>query len=62
MISEKMTLERFTEILKEYGITDDRVIRFWNTKPTDNLNEGSLRVACEEQKILDEQKRRSQRQ
>jgi hypothetical protein len=38
-----MTRERFSEILKEYGFTDQQIELLWNTRPSDDLDEQKLR-------------------
>ena len=42
-----MEKPEFVRIMKEYGLTDSLVEALWATKPTDDLTESFLRVACE---------------
>jgi hypothetical protein len=35
--------ERFSKILKEYGFTDPQIEILWNTKPSADLDEQTLR-------------------
>lgn len=41
----RMTRERFTEILNEYGFTDLQIMLLWNDQP-DNLAESEFREAA----------------
>lgn len=45
-MSFKMTKERFTEILKEYGYSDKEINSLWYSRPSDNLDEERLRIAA----------------
>ncbi|MDP2629915.1 MAG: hypothetical protein Q8P56_00745 [Candidatus Uhrbacteria bacterium] len=38
-----MTRERFAEILKEYGFTDEQIKLLWDAEPPDDLDEQKLR-------------------
>ena len=41
-----MTKEKFAQILKEYGYSDQQIGLLWNKRPTDNINEQMLRSAA----------------
>jgi len=41
-----MSKERFAEILKEYGYSDNQINLLWNARPDDNLDEDKLREAA----------------
>jgi len=38
-----MTKERFAEILREYGYSEDLITDLWKTRPSDDLDEEDLR-------------------
>ncbi len=40
-----MTKERFYEILQEEGLPNEIIDGFWNTRPTDDLDESILRIS-----------------
>lgn len=42
-----MTEKRFSEILKEYGFTDNQINLLWNSRPSDDLDEDKLRKTAE---------------
>jgi|SRR3989344_6498951 len=43
----RVSKERFSEILKEYGFTDRQIEFLWDTRPSDDLNEHKLRETAE---------------
>lgn len=42
-----MTKEKFAEILKEYGFSDQQIELLWNTRPSSDLDEQKLRKTAE---------------
>ncbi len=44
-----MTKERFTEILKEYNYSDAQIEILWEARPSDDINEESLRKVAKEE-------------
>jgi len=42
-----MSRERFFEILKEYGFTDQQIELLWNSRPSGEINEQRLRETAE---------------
>ncbi|OGH68715.1 MAG: hypothetical protein A2754_02455 [Candidatus Magasanikbacteria bacterium RIFCSPHIGHO2_01_FULL_47_8] len=46
-VEDKMTEKRFSEILKEYGFTDNQINLLWNSRPSDDLDEDKLRKTAE---------------
>ena len=44
---QRMTRERFSEILEEYGFTDHQIEILWDSKPSDDLSESKLRETAE---------------
>lgn len=42
-----MSRERFAEILKEYGFTDDQIRLLWDTRPPGDLDEQKLRETAQ---------------
>ena len=38
-----MTEYKFSDILKEYGFSDDQIKILWGTRPDDNISEQRLR-------------------
>ncbi len=38
-----MSKEKFVEVLKEYGFNDTQIELIWDKRPSDNLNEQTIR-------------------
>lgn len=52
-----MTKERFFQIAREYGLSDEVIQSQWNTRPADNIDEEKLRKAISKYNEVEQERR-----